>query len=128
MYVRMRDKLVDVSSLRPKFQVISRGSWTPHLARYLTDAETTRTTAVIYICFVSLGRQGGNDLISQYASFFSSVNYIFNVMEIHDTVVCAFRPVGIVYTGKRRYRVKFLGTSSGRWIVSSRFVSFNLQV
>lgn len=37
MYVRMRDKLVDVSSLRPKFQVISRGSWTPHLARYLTD-------------------------------------------------------------------------------------------
>lgn len=85
-------------------------------------------TAAIYICFVSLGRQGGNDLISQYASFFSSVNYIFNVMEIHDTVVCAFCPVGIVYTGKRRYRVKFLGTSSGRWIVSSRFVSFNLQV
>ena len=101
MYVRMRDKLVDVSSLRPKFQIISRGSWTSHLARYLTDAETTRTTAVIYI---------------------------FNVMEIHDTVVCAFCPVGIVYTGKRRYRVKFLGTSSGRWIVSSRFVSFNLQV
>ena len=76
-------------------------------------------TAAIYICFVSLGRQGGNDLISQYASFFSSVNYIFNVMEFHDTVVCAFRPVGIY--GQKEVPSKILGDIE--WTLDC-FVSF----
>lgn len=79
----------------------------PHLVWGIQrDTGTTHERPLLFIylfiCFVPLGRRGGgNDFISQYhlSFFFSSVNYIFNFMEIHDTVVCAFRPVGIEYTG-----------------------------
>lgn len=73
----------------------------------LRDTGTTRTTAAIYlfVLFHSVDEEEEEEtisslnIISPFFSRRSSVNYIFNFMEIHDTVLCAFRPVGIEYTG-----------------------------
>lgn len=72
----------------------------------LRDTGTTRTTAAIYlfVLFHSVDEEeeetiSSLNIISPFFSRRSSVNYIFNFMEIHDTVLCAFRPVGIEYTG-----------------------------
>lgn len=67
----------------------------------------TGTTAAIYlfVLFHSVEEEEEEEtisslnIISPFFSRRSSVNYIFNFMEIHDTVLCAFRPVGIEYTG-----------------------------